>query len=446
MLRCWPPVGRTFSTAARRPNGTLRASAVRSRWTRWSAGGAGLAHNPAGKRPNAEEQAVLREIETDPRMLERRDGSALPSNVGLLGREGPPDINASKWDYQGYGIWESNDESGGEDGKIAVNNSAPPGKPQSATFTSRTTTTTTTRSLTAAASDGGKASSATQELDDLMTSLNSFKLPEGKAEEPVPTTLDAMLGNLQEDMDKQGVRMTQKGVCAACDKPIVGQVITALGKTWHPEHFVCSHCNQELGTQNFFDRDGRAYCEPDYHQLFSPRCAHCQQAILDKCISALDRTWHPEHFVCHDCQRPFGEEGFHEKEDQAFCKDCYFGQFAPKCGGCSEPITENYVSSLGAQWHPQCFVCKECEQPFADGNFFEHDGAPYCETHYHALRGSLCAGCHKPISGRCITAMFRKFHPEHFVCSFCLKQLNKGTFKEQGEKPYCHECFDRLFG
>ena len=55
-------------------------------------------------------------------------------------------------------------------------------------------------------------------------------------------------------------------------------------------------------------------------------------------------------------------------------------------------------------------------------------------------------GCDKPISGRCITAMFRKFHPEHFVCSFCLKQLNKGTFKEQGEKPYCHECYDRLFG
>ena len=30
--------------------------------------------------------------------------------------------------------------------------------------------------------------------------------------------------------------------------------------------------------------------------------------------------------------------------------------------------------------------------------------------------------------------------------SFCLKQLNKGTFKEQGDKPYCHFCFDRLFG
>lgn len=50
------------------------------------------------------------------------------------------------------------------------------------------------------------------------------------------------------------------------------------------------------------------------------------------------------------------------------------------------------------------------------------------------------------LSGRCITAMFRKFHPEHFVCAFCLKQLNKGTFKEQNDKPYCHGCFDKLFG
>ena len=65
------------------------------------------------------------------------------------------------------------------------------------------------------------------------------------------------------------------------------------------------------------------------------------------------------------------------------------------------------------------------KEPFVGGNFFEHNGLPYCETHYHAMRGSLCAGCHKPISGRCITAMFRKFHPEHFLCSFCLKQVSQ---------------------
>lgn len=90
-----------------------------------------------------------------------------------------------------------------------------------------------------------------------------------------------MLGNLQADMSRQGVTTTQKGCCNACDKPIVGQVITALGKTWHPEHFTCNHCSQELGTRNFFERDGAPYCETDYHNLFSPRCAYCNGPILD---------------------------------------------------------------------------------------------------------------------------------------------------------------------
>lgn len=67
------------------------------------------------------------------------------------------------------------------------------------------------------------------------------------------------------------------------------QVVTALGRTWHPEHFVCSHCRQELGTQNFFERDGQPYCEPDYHHLFSPRCAYCNGPILDV------RPWFDRH-------------------------------------------------------------------------------------------------------------------------------------------------------
>jgi paxillin len=343
----------------------------------------------------------------------------------------------------GFGIWESKD--GEENDGVAGYQVAS----KDIHVTSTTRTTTSRQSHTTMVPDSTSASTATAELDDLMTSLNNFKMDERSVDEPViggAPNLDDMLGNLQEDMNKQGVKTKQKGVCAACSKPIVGQVITALGHTWHPEHFTCTHCNQELGTQNFFEREGRPYCEQDYHGLFSPRCGYCQGPILDKCISALDQTFHPEHFFCSECGHQFGDDGFHEKDDAAFCKTCYFEQFAPKCGGCNTPITENYISSLNLQWHPNCFVCKECQMPFHDGNFFEHEGFPYCEQHYHALRGSLCAGCHKAISGRCITAMFRKFHPEHFVCSFCLKQLNKGTFKEQGEKPYCHECFDRLFG
>ncbi|XP_074031270.1 paxillin isoform X2 [Leptinotarsa decemlineata] len=309
------------------------------------------------------------------------------------------------------------------------------------------------------------ASTATRELDDLMASLSNIKVNQGlqhqtvsdsqyalpikaiqsQSAPPAKQNLDSMLGNLQADMSRQGVNTSQKGCCNACDKPIVGQVITALGKTWHPEHFTCAHCTQELGTRNFFEREGKPFCEPDYHNLFSPRCAYCNGPILDKCVTALEKTWHTDHFFCAQCGKQFGEDGFHEREGKPYCRDDYFDMFAPKCGACNRAIMENYISALNSQWHPDCFVCRDCRQPFIGGSFFDHEGQPYCETHYHLKRGSLCAGCHKPISGRCVTAMFRKFHPEHFVCAFCLKQLNKGTFKEQNDKPYCHMCFEKLF-
>ncbi|XP_066116542.1 paxillin isoform X4 [Saccopteryx bilineata] len=332
------------------------------------------------------------------------------------------------------------------------------------------------------------ASSATRELDELMASLSDFKIhglehradgelcwaagwppnsgqsgPEGQDEggfmaqgktgssspprgPPKPgSQLDSMLGSLQSDLNKLGVATVAKGVCGACKKPIAGQVVTAMGKTWHPEHFVCTHCQEEIGSRNFFERDGQPYCEKDYHTLFSPRCYYCNGPILDKVVTALDRTWHPEHFFCAQCGAFFGPEGFHEKDGKAYCRKDYFDMFAPKCGGCARAILENYISALNTLWHPECFVCRECFTPFVNGSFFEHDGQPYCEVHYHERRGSLCSGCQKPITGRCITAMAKKFHPEHFVCAFCLKQLNKGTFKEQNDKPYCQNCFLKLF-
>uniref|UniRef100_A0A3Q2Q2U9 Paxillin n=1 Tax=Fundulus heteroclitus TaxID=8078 RepID=A0A3Q2Q2U9_FUNHE len=275
-------------------------------------------------------------------------------------------------------------------------------------------------------------------------------MAQGKAGAPggPPTQvnkLDNMLGSLQSDLNKLGVQTVAKGVCGACCKPIVGQVVTAMGRTWHPEHFVCTHCQEEIGSRNFFEREGQPYCEKDYHNLFSPRCYYCNGPILDKVVTALDRTWHPEHFFCAQCGSFFGPEGFHEKDGKAYCRKDYFDMFAPKCGGCARAILENYISALDCLWHPECFVCRECFTPFVNGSFFEHDGQPYCEVHYHERRGSLCSGCQKPITGRCITAMAKKFHPEHFVCAFCLKQLNKGTFKEQNDKPYCQGCFIKLF-
>ena len=233
--------------------------------------------------------------------------------------------------------------------------------------------------------------------------------------------------------------------CYACGERVIGQVITALGRNYHREHFTCAHCHQELGTRNFYERDNLPYCEKDYQSLFSPKCAACQGPILDKVTIALEQTFHPEHFVCAHCGCQFDvDDGFHEKDGKPYCKNDFFDLFANKCASCNLPITANYITALGVQWHPDCFVCSDCHCPFGNGKFFEIDGQPYCEIHYHARRGSLCAVCRQPIIGKCTTAMFRKFHPEHFTCTYCLKVLNK-SFKEENDKPYCFDCFDKLY-
>lgn len=233
--------------------------------------------------------------------------------------------------------------------------------------------------------------------------------------------------------------------CHVCNERVVGQVITALGRNYHKEHFTCAHCHQELGTRNFYEKDNLPYCERDYQQLFSPKCAACMEAILDKVTIALDQTFHPEHFVCAHCGCQFDQDdGFHEKDGRAYCKNDFFELFANKCASCHLPITANYITALNVQWHPDCFTCSDCHCPFGDGKFFDIDGLPYCEIHYHARCGSLCAACKTPIIGKCTTAMFRKFHPDHFTCTYCLKVLCK-SFKEENDKPYCHDCFDKLY-
>nr|XP_029135851.1 leupaxin-like isoform X2 [Labrus bergylta] len=257
--------------------------------------------------------------------------------------------------------------------------------------------------------------------------------------------IDDLLGSLSSDLEKIGVRTTAKGHCASCNKCIVGKMITALGEVWHPEHFVCVTCKTELSTTGFFEREGRPYCHKDYHQLFSPTCAYCKGPIMKNILTALDQTWHPEHFFCAHCGGLFGPEGFLEKDGKPYCCRDFYQLFAPKCSGCGESVKENYLTAANGTWHPECFVCADCLKPFTDGCFMELDGRPLCSLHFHSRQGTLCGGCGEPITGRCISALDHKFHPEHFVCAFCLRKLSQGVFKEQKGKPYCSICFDKLF-
>ncbi|XP_057883234.1 leupaxin [Melospiza georgiana] len=290
---------------------------------------------------------------------------------------------------------------------------------------------------------------AARQLDELLADLGhtQSKLAAAGQGAGVPTesSLDNMLDSLTRDLQELGIVAAPAGICASCRKPIAGKVLTALGKTWHPEHFTCARCGQELDKGPFFEQGGRAFCEEDYHQAFSPRCAYCAGPIREKVLTALDQTWHPEHFFCAHCGKVFGDEGFLERNGKPYCHQDFLAMFAPKCQGCERPVIDNYLSALQGVWHAECFVCTECLTGFTGGSFFELEGRPYCELHFHQRQGTICHGCGRPVSGRCITAAGRRYHPEHFICSYCLGRLHKGTFCERGDKMYCQPCHDKLF-
>ena len=196
------------------------------------------------------------------------------------------------------------------------------------------------------------------DLSNRNSSRNELRSSSAQPNGQSNSHLDSMLGNLQVDMDKHGIHTIPKGDCASCGKAIIGQVVIALGKMWHPEHYVCCHCGEEIGHQNFFERGGKAYCENDYHDLFSPRCAYCNGPIRDRCVTALGKTYHTEHFVCSECGRPFGDDGFHEKDGFAYCKNDFYRIYAPKCQGCKQPIKNKFITALSTHWHPECFTCQ----------------------------------------------------------------------------------------
>ncbi|ORZ30754.1 hypothetical protein BCR44DRAFT_1443963 [Catenaria anguillulae PL171] len=234
--------------------------------------------------------------------------------------------------------------------------------------------------------------------------------------------------------------------CAACHQPINGAYVQALGQDWHLDHLACTICAKVLTATTFYEHQGALYCQTHHSDLVAPRCAYCSTAITDRCVTALGQQWHPDHFFCSQCGKPLTGVGFMEHQGKAYCDEDYFALFAPPCGACGKPVMADCVAALQQSWHPSCFVCAECKGAFAGGTFFAHEGKPYCEVHYHLKRGSLCPGCNRPIVGKCVNAMGKKWHLEHFSCGYCQKNLNKMPFKEKEGKAFCVPCHTRLYG
>lgn len=172
--------------------------------------------------------------------------------------------------------------------------------------------------------------------------------------------------------------LSNEVICRACEQPIKGLIVQALGETWHQEHFLCSECKKPITSNKFNVEQGKPYCEDDYANLFLKKCAGCKAPIRDVVVVALNQTWHKDHFVCITCGTRLASKGFFEKENNPFCQQCYEDKFCPKCNECELSITDTAVIALGKKWHQDCFKCKNCQKPVMDSTFEVICNRPIC--------------------------------------------------------------------
>ena len=81
-------------------------------------------------------------------------------------------------------------------------------------------------------------------------------------------------------------------------------------------------------------------------------------------MTAVGRYWHGEHFICCQCHIRLsggegGEAGFHYDEGRLYCPKCFTAAYGVQCYGCKQLVGGNelWVEAMDHNWHPQCFVC-----------------------------------------------------------------------------------------
>ncbi|XP_029382629.1 actin-binding LIM protein 2 isoform X2 [Echeneis naucrates] len=242
------------------------------------------------------------------------------------------------------------------------------------------------------------------------------------------------------EQQKQRQKQKQAGggpiPCQNCGFPCKGEALRVQNKHFHIKCFVCKVCGCELAQGGFFVRQGEYICTLDYQRLYGTRCFSCQDFIEGEVVSALGKTYHPRCFVCASCKQPFpaGDRvTFNGKE--CICQKCTQPlpanspapiQAVHNCCGCGKEFkNEQSLVALDKHWHLGCFKCKVCNKVL-NAEYISKEGIPYCEMDYHAMFGIQCESCKKYITGKVLEAGEKHYHPTCARCARCEQMFAEG--------------------
>uniref|UniRef100_A0AAR2LW61 Actin binding LIM protein 1a n=1 Tax=Pygocentrus nattereri TaxID=42514 RepID=A0AAR2LW61_PYGNA len=224
--------------------------------------------------------------------------------------------------------------------------------------------------------------------------------------------------------------------CYKCGEACKGEVLRVQNKHFHIKCFTCKVCGCDLAQGGFFMKNGDYLCTLDYQRIHGTRCNACGEFVEGEVVTALGKTYHPACFVCTICKRPFpaGDRVTFNGKD-CLCQYCA-EPMSPgptknitgpsTCAGCGRDIKNGQaLLALDKQWHLGCFKCKACGKVLT-GEYISKDGAPYCEKDYQIHFGVKCEACHQFITGKVLEAGDKHYHPSCARCSRCNQMFTEG--------------------
>nr|XP_021336154.1 actin-binding LIM protein 1 isoform X6 [Danio rerio] len=233
--------------------------------------------------------------------------------------------------------------------------------------------------------------------------------------------------------------------CAKCGELCKGEVLRVQAKHFHIKCFTCKVCGCDLAQGGFFMKNGEYLCTLDYQRIHGTRCNICGEFVEGEVVTALGKTYHPTCFVCTICKRPFpaGDRVTFNGKD-CLCQYCaepmspgptkdvvgpsseYEKKNSKSCAGCGRDIKNGQaLLALERQWHLGCFKCKACAKVLT-GEYISKDGAPFCERDYQLQFGVQCEACQQFITGKVLEAGDKHYHPSCARCSRCNQMFTEG--------------------
>ena len=143
----------------------------------------------------------------------------------------------------------------------------------------------------------------------------------------------------------------------------------------------------------FFTKDSKYFCTKCYQTNYGTKCAKCNEYVEGEVVSALGNTFHQKCFTCARCRKPFptGERVTFTGKN-CLCQKCIHAEkeldarlVAPElptaaattttangngtaaasdsCAGCGQELKDGQaLVALDKQYHIWCFKCPPCDE------------------------------------------------------------------------------------